>query len=208
MVPGIGNSVLAWKKIRSRGGKENTVFPLPDPDCDVWIRAGGDWRDGERPCNSGVHQGDAERDGGKRLYFGEEVQEEEVTPKELRNSECFHNGRPILSPKRGKISSYGKGFFKPLYDIFHNTSSPLLLRNFIFSDEKLDVLQLLDLLLLINVWIFNSLCNARKRLNQFIYSLSRKPLKPCIDRTVYLTSIDYSNISTDLKKAMVPGNGN
>jgi len=30
MVPGIGNSVLAWEKIRSRGGKENTVFPLPD----------------------------------------------------------------------------------------------------------------------------------------------------------------------------------
>jgi len=35
MVPGIGNSVLAWKKIRSMGGKENTVVPLPDPEISI-----------------------------------------------------------------------------------------------------------------------------------------------------------------------------
>ena len=39
MVPGIGNSVLAWKKIRSRGGKENTVFPLPDPEICYMARS-------------------------------------------------------------------------------------------------------------------------------------------------------------------------
>jgi len=46
---------LIWKKIWSRGGKENTVFPLPDPE--IYNPMGSSALRRHKLCQGSAHEG-------------------------------------------------------------------------------------------------------------------------------------------------------